>query len=277
MALVPQWRRNPTTLLRGPTVWDRYRSPNQDHRPGFGFDGFEIRPQAAVLIRCAFRWLQNSFRTIEAAEVHVLVQQSWQLFGITRDASICSLPGCDSRPSCFGCTSAIFRRACRRHPCEAIDSVWFCLKTQPKREHLAATALRRQFGVECFSPRVRFRRMTQRGPVEFVEAMFPGYLFARIYSTQHRAILSSHRISGIVHFGDRLATLPENIVAALQSSVGAEEVVTLDYSIKVGRSVEIIEGPFQDWRWLLICCPRKNGHASYSISSGDLSKWRSRR
>src|SRR4026208_2166825 len=84
------------------------------------------------------------------------------------------------------------------------DSVWFCLKTQPKREHLAATALRRQFGVECFSPRVRFRRMTQRGPVEFVEAMFPGYLFARIYSTQHRAILSSHRISGIVHFGDRL-------------------------------------------------------------------------
>ena len=162
-------------------------------------------------------------------------------------------------------------------PCERIESVWFCLKTQPKREHLAATPLRRQFSVECFSPRVRFRRMTQRGPVWFVETMFPGYLFARIYSTQHRAILSSHRISGIVHFGDRLATLPENIVAALQSSVGAEEVVTLDYSIKVGRSVEIIEGPFQDWRWLLICCPRKNGSASYSISSGDLSKWRSRR
>jgi transcription antitermination factor NusG len=39
--------------------------------------------------------------------------------------------------------------------------------------------------------------------------------------------------------------LPENIVAALQSSVGAEEVVTLDCSVKVGQSVEIIEGPFQ--------------------------------
>src|SRR5882762_10859616 len=119
-------------------------------------------------------------------------------------------------------------------------------KTQPKREHLAATALRRQFGVECFSPRLRFRRMTQRGPVWFVEAMFPGYLFAKfIYSTQHRAVESSHGISGIVHFGDRLATLPENIVVALQSRVGAEEIVTLDCSIKVGQSVEIIEGPFQ--------------------------------
>lgn len=126
------------------------------------------------------------------------------------------------------------------------EPVWFCLKTQPKREHLAATALRRQFVVECFSPRLRFRRMTQRGPVWFVEAMFPGYLFAKfIYSTQRRAVESSHGIRGIVHFGDRLATLPENIVAALQSRVGADELVTLDCSIKVGQSVQIIEGPFQ--------------------------------
>ena len=87
--------------------------------------------------------------------------------------------------------------------------------------------------------------MTQRGPVWFVEAMFPGYLFVKfVYSTQHRAVESSHGISGIVHFGDRLATLPENIVAALQSEVGSEEIVTLDCSIKLGQSVQIIAGPF---------------------------------
>src|SRR2546423_1827361 len=94
--------------------------------------------------------------------------------------------------------------------------------------------------------RLRFRRMTQRGPVWFVEAMFPGYLFAKfVYSTQHRAVENSHGIRGIVHFGDRLATLPENVVTALQSRVGSEEVVTLDCSIKVGQSVQIIDGPFQ--------------------------------
>jgi transcriptional antiterminator RfaH len=76
--------------------------------------------------------------------------------------------------------------------------------------------------------------------------MFPGYLFAKfIYPTQHRAVESSHGIRGILRFGDRLATLPENIVTALQSRVGAEEIVTLDYSIKVGQSVQIVEGPFQ--------------------------------
>jgi transcriptional antiterminator RfaH len=126
------------------------------------------------------------------------------------------------------------------------EPVWFCLKTQPKREHLAATALRRQFDIECFSPRLRFRRMTQRGPVWFVEAMFPGYLFAKfVFSEQRRAVEASHGIRGIVHFGDRLATLPENVVAGLQSRVGTEEVVTVDCSIKVGQTVEIVEGPFR--------------------------------
>jgi len=53
------------------------------------------------------------------------------------------------------------------------------------------------------------------------------------------------RSRGIVHFGDRLATLPENIVSALQSRIGAEQIVTVDCSIKLGQSVQIIDGPFQ--------------------------------
>ncbi len=134
------------------------------------------------------------------------------------------------------------------------EPVWFCLKAQPKREHLAAIALRRQFRIECFSPRLRFRKNTNRGPVWFVEAMFPGYLFAKfVYSKQHRAVEASHGTRGIVRFGDRLATLPESIVAGLQSTVGAEEVVTIDSSIKIGEAVEIIEGPFRGLEVVVTC------------------------
>jgi transcriptional antiterminator RfaH len=126
------------------------------------------------------------------------------------------------------------------------DPVWFCLRAEPKREHLAATGLRRRFGIECLSPRLRFRKLTQRGPVWFVEAMFPGYLFAKfVYSTQHRAVESSHGVRGIVRFGQRLATLPENTVIALQSTAGTEEVVTIDSSLKIGQPVQFTEGPFQ--------------------------------
>src|SRR5437763_14905118 len=57
------------------------------------------------------------------------------------------------------------------------EPFWFCLKAQPKREHLAATALRRPFYIECVSPRLRFSRMTQRGSVCCVGAVVLVHLF----------------------------------------------------------------------------------------------------
>jgi transcriptional antiterminator RfaH len=82
--------------------------------------------------------------------------------------------------------------------------------------------------------------------VWFVEAMFPGYIFARFnYSTQRRAVESSHGIRGIVRFGDHLATLPEETITVLRSHAGVDEVVTIDSSLKIGQPVHIIEGPFR--------------------------------
>jgi transcriptional antiterminator RfaH len=82
--------------------------------------------------------------------------------------------------------------------------------------------------------------------VWFVEAMFPGYLFARFnYPTQHRAVESAHGIREILRFGDILATLPEETIAALQSHAGMDEVVTVDSSLKIGQLVHIVEGPFR--------------------------------
>src|SRR5262249_36979042 len=51
---------------------------------------------------------------------------------------------------------------------------------------------------QSLSPRgLRFRKLTQRGPMWFAEAMFPGYLFARFsYPTQRRAVESCHGIRG---------------------------------------------------------------------------------
>ena len=74
--------------------------------------------------------------------------------------------------------------------------LWFCVKTQPKHEHIAAAGLQRRLNVNCFAPRVRYRKMTRRGAVWFVEAMFPGYLFAEfVYLEQHRRVEYSPRDS----------------------------------------------------------------------------------
>jgi transcriptional antiterminator RfaH len=123
---------------------------------------------------------------------------------------------------------------------------WFCLKTQPKHEHIAAATLRRQVGVPCFSPRLRFRKATRRGAVWFIEPMFPGYIFAQfVYLPLHRRIEHSSGVQRIVRFGDYLATIEAGTITALQQRAGDEEVLTIDPEIKVGQSVRITEGPFQ--------------------------------
>ena len=125
-------------------------------------------------------------------------------------------------------------------------ALWFCLRTQPKHEHLAATALRRQLEITCFSPRLRFRRATRRGAVWFVEAMFPGYLFAEfVYSRQHRQVEYSPGIQGAVRFGDQVAALDSSTIANLRQAADEKEVVTFNPEIQVGQAVRIAEGPFQ--------------------------------
>ena len=126
------------------------------------------------------------------------------------------------------------------------DNLWFCLRTQPKHEHLAATALRRHLEIKCFAPRVRFRKPTRRGAVWFVEAMFPGYVFAEFnFATQHRQVEYSSGVQGVVRFGDQVATVDPTILESLQEKAGADEVVTYNPEIEVGQSVQIAEGPFQ--------------------------------
>src|SRR5258708_21167493 len=85
---------------------------------------------------------------------------------------------------------------------QPIDSC-FCLKAQPKREHIAAACLRQISEVEAFYPRMHFRKRTNRGPVWFVESMFPGYLFARFdYAAFHRLVKQRPPVSGLLPFCD---------------------------------------------------------------------------
>jgi len=124
--------------------------------------------------------------------------------------------------------------------------LWFCVRTLAKHEHTAAGTLRRELNIDCFSPRVRFRKMTRRGPVWFVDAMFPGYIFAHFtYSELHRRVVHSAGVSTIVHFGDYVPHLEDAAIELLRKTAADDEVVTLDPQITPGTAVKVTDGPFQ--------------------------------
>jgi transcriptional antiterminator RfaH len=127
---------------------------------------------------------------------------------------------------------------------QSIDS-WFCLRAQPKREHIAAACLRQISDVEAFCPRLRFRKLTSRGPVWFIEAMFPGYLFARFdYANRNRLIRQGPGVNGFVQFGERLAMLPEPLINEIKSQTSGNEVVEINPELEPGRTVQLARGPF---------------------------------
>jgi transcriptional antiterminator RfaH len=125
-------------------------------------------------------------------------------------------------------------------------AAWFCLRSQPKHEHIAAAHVRQIAETEVFLPRVRFKRATRLGIVWVTEALFPGYLFARFeWHTSLRQIKHASGVQDIVHFGDRWPQIPENTIHELRQAIGADELRTIPHEFAPGDAVRIGEGPLR--------------------------------
>ena len=56
---------------------------------------------------------------------------------------------------------------------------WYCARTKPKHEQIAAANVRKRLNLEVFHPQLRIERATRRGVVRVIEPLFPGYIFVR--------------------------------------------------------------------------------------------------
>lgn len=127
----------------------------------------------------------------------------------------------------------------------ATSKVWYCARTKPKQEHIAAANVKKSLGLEVFLPRLHFKRSTQRGVVRVTEALFPGYVFIQ---TQLGEMLDEIRytsgISSFVHFGQMIPTVPDFAITELKKYFEADEPVVLESQIPPGSEVRIVNGAF---------------------------------
>ncbi len=128
------------------------------------------------------------------------------------------------------------------------SSCWFCLRTQPKREHVAAANLRKRVQIEVFSPRLRIWRSLRHGIASFAtEALFPGYLFARfVHPDQSRHVLSTPGITGIVAFAGRPPAVADPVIDFLRGQVEQAERLAGEPLFEEGSWVKIVAGCFHD-------------------------------
>jgi len=142
------------------------------------------------------------------------------------------------------------------------DFLWYGVRTQTKREHIAAHHLRSLEEIEVFCPRLRYRKATRRGKVWWVEPMFPGYLLARFrLDEMERSVTFTQGVRGLVRFGNKIPPIPSAFVDAIRRETLAQsddgegndpECVTLTPEILTGDEIEVAHGPLQGMHGTII-------------------------
>ena len=125
------------------------------------------------------------------------------------------------------------------------ENVWYCARTKPKHEHIAAANLVKNLQLEIFNPRLHIKRATRRGPVRIVEPLFPCYLFIRCSSNEWNDVRYVNGISTLVHFGQITPTVPDDVIADLRACFDSEEPLPVEDPLLPGAAVTIAEGAFQ--------------------------------
>ena len=101
------------------------------------------------------------------------------------------------------------------------NSKWILVYTKAQEEQKAKRNLQNQ-GFEIFLPMISFAKLNQPKSIT-LKAMFPGYLFVKINTELDKwnRIKSTRGVSHMVVFGQRLAEIPNQVIAYLKS--GADE------------------------------------------------------
>ncbi len=123
---------------------------------------------------------------------------------------------------------------------------WFCVRSQPKHEHIAAAHLQQDEDIQVFLPRLRFKRPTRQGRVWVTEALFPCYFFARFdWHACLRKVYHARGVRKVVHFGVHWPTIPDAVIAELRQRLGEEEIHQLDPDLRPGDEVLVKGGAFE--------------------------------
>ena len=129
------------------------------------------------------------------------------------------------------------------------EKKWYCVRTQTKRERVAADNLRALAEVEVFCPVLRYRKATRRGKIWWEEALFPGYVLARFQMQEsERAVSFCQGVRGFVKFGSVIPDVPEWFIREMREAWethAVEEIVTVVPTLEKGDEVELAVGPLK--------------------------------
>src|SRR6202142_2255396 len=122
---------------------------------------------------------------------------------------------------------------------------WYCARTKPKHEHIAAANLRKNLKLEVFHPRLRIERATRRGVMRVSEPLFPCYIFFRcLIEEKLGEIQRTSGVNNVVHFAHKIPKIADTVIEELKECFEGEETMTVEDRLSPGDEVIVAEGAF---------------------------------
>jgi transcriptional antiterminator RfaH len=126
---------------------------------------------------------------------------------------------------------------------------WYCARTKPKHEHIAAANLRKNLNLEVFHPRLRIERATRRGVMRVSEPLFPCYIFFRcIIDEKLGEIQRTNGVNTVVHFARRIPKIADAVIEELKECFEGQETMTVEDRLSPGDEVVVVDGAFRGMR-----------------------------
>ena len=129
------------------------------------------------------------------------------------------------------------------------NSKWILVYTKAQEEQKAKRNLQNQ-GFEIFLPMIAFVKLNQSKSI-ILKAMFPRYLFVKINTELDKwnRIKSTRGVSHMVVFGQRLAEIPNQVIAYLKSGADENDIFRQKITkqeFQKGDKLVIEKGMFKD-------------------------------
>ena len=124
---------------------------------------------------------------------------------------------------------------------------WYAIYTKPRQEDSVATRLQDR-GIEVLNPKIRSKKFRRNKLMEFIEPLFPCYMFAHFEKRKYSHLIKYTRGVRYIIGKENPVALSEEIIHTIKVNMKDDnEVVIRPLYLKRGDKVRINNGPFKDF------------------------------
>ncbi len=144
---------------------------------------------------------------------------------------------------------------------------WYVVQTKPACEYRVETNLINQ-SIKVFLPQYESYQFAGSGSLRKIKPLFPSYIFARLdLNLDYYKVKWTRGVNKILGDGSYPVPVSEDVIQAIRTRMGTDNLVKLEGEFKEGDPVYITSGPLKDLQGIFIKKMSDRGRVSILLNT----------